>query len=144
MIRDKIFLNLACAGINELIDRAMIKLDSAEDTNGEIEAEIFERPSLVRWRGIGHGELTVSVWWSLKPGCKREGGDFPLNKNTGDAVEACCTVWFERKTGNWIQCHPGERPGLAHSYLSKNAREFLGGKPQVEPRGFKRTGPFFL
>jgi DNA-damage-inducible protein J len=141
--KDQILLNLICAGVNELVDRKLIDLGSLEDSEGRLDTPLFGRPARVLWRGIGHGELAITVWWNVKPGCSEEPTQKPLSKQISKAVDACCTSWLERKTGKWIQIH--EDGGLAKVdvYLSRTAQNHLSGQPEVVPHGYKRDGKFF-
>ncbi len=143
MGRNQALLNLACSALNEAVDRSLIDLNAQEDSEGQLDATLFGKPSKIGWRGIGHGELAFTVWWNIKPGCKGEPFDRPLNKRVAEALDAFCTVWIERKTGKWIQAHGKGGLAKGDAYLSQSALLFLGKQPDVIPHGYEREGRFF-
>lgn len=142
--RNQILLNLICAGVNDLVDRKLIDLDGLDDSKGRLDTSVFGKPTRVLWYGIGHGELTISVWWNVKPGCGEEGAHKPLTKQISRAVDACCTAWLERKKGKWIQIHKDGGLAKVDAYLSRTAQNFLSQQPEIIPRGYSRGGKFMM
>lgn len=142
--RNQILLNLICAGVNELVDRMLIDLNVLEDSEGRLDTTLFGRPSRVIWRGIGFGELAITVWWNVKLGCGEENTEMPLVKQINHAVDACCTAWLERKNGRWIQVHKGGQLAKAGVYLSREAQNHLSQQSETNPHGYARGGPFKL
>lgn len=142
--KNGILLNLVCAGVNELVDRKLIDLGSLEDSEGRLDTSLFGKPARVLWWGIGFGELTISVWWNVKPGCREEKSQKPLNKQISKAVDACCTVWLERKAGKWIQAHKDGGVAKVDTYLSRTAQNHLSRQAEVLPHGYMKDGTFFM
>ena len=142
--RNQILLNLICAGVNDLVDRKLINLDGMEDSTGRLDTSVFGKPTRVLWYGIGHGELTISVWWNVKPGCGEEDAHKPLIKQISRAVDACCTAWLERKKGKWIQVHKDGVLAKVDVYLSRTAQNYLSQQSEIIPHGYSRGGQFML
>jgi len=142
--RNCIFLNLICAGVNELVDRGLINLNSEDDASGSLDTVLFEKPAWIIWRGIGFGELSITVWWNVKPGCRRETTNKPLAKQISKAVDACCTAWLERKKGKWIQVHKKGELARVDEYLSRSAQNHIGRFPDVAPHAYERGGRFMM
>lgn len=141
----EIFLNLICAGVNELVDRKLIDLDSQEDVEGRLDTLLFGKPARVLWRGIGCGELAITVWWNVKPSCGDETTNKPLTKQISRAVDACCTAWLERERGKWIMFRrDGDRVAAVDVYLSRTAQNHLSQQPEVIPHGYARGGKFIM
>jgi hypothetical protein len=142
--KNQILLNLICAGVNDLVDRKLIDLDELEDLRGRLDTALFGKPARVLWRGIGFGELTITVWWNVKPGCGEENTERPLTKQINRAVDACCTAWLERKEGKWIQVHKDGRLPKVWAYLSRTAQNYLSQQPEVIPNGYSRAGKVMM
>ncbi len=142
--KNGILLNLICAGVNELVDRNLLDLDSLEDVEGRLDTVLFGKPSRVLWRGIHYGELAITIWWNVKPGCSEENTQKPLTKQISSAIDACCTAWLERKKGKWIQVHQDGTMAKVDTYLSRTAQNHLSQQAEVIPHGYARSGKFII
>jgi len=141
--RNQILLNLICAGVNDLVDRKLIDLNALEDSEGRLDTALFGKPARVLWRGVGFGQLAITVWWHVKPGCSEENTQRPLAKQIGRAVDACCTAWLEREKGKGIMVHKDGGLAKVDAYLSRTAQDYLGQQPEIIPNGYSRAGQFF-
>lgn len=135
------FRKLITAGINAALEHGKFSLQNQEDAEGEMMQDLLGRQSLIRWRSIGHGEISFTVWWGLKPKCKISSTTLPLNKTISDGLDAACSCWIERKDGAWIQGKGAE--GVYDEYMSRDAMRVLSEMPPVEPKGFKTSGSFY-
>ena len=142
--KNGILLNLICAGVNELVDRNLLDLDSLEDVEGRLDTVLFGKPSRVLWRGIHYGELAITIWWNVKPGCSEENTQKPLTKQISSAIDACCTAWLERKKGKWIQVHQDGTMAKVDTYLSRTAQNHMSQQAEVIPHGYARSGKFII
>lgn len=138
----KYMRELLCEAVNHLVKNGCIDLDSLEDSEGRVEADLFGKRSIVIWRGVGYGELFVTAWWGIKNGIIIGKGEEPLNSNMKDALEVCCSAWLERKDGKWIQ--GSGKNHITSTYCSVSGRSALAKLPDVSPVGFEKVGRFYL
>lgn len=154
------YRNLLVAGVNELLKRKLISINSPEnlhanDEKGHIFAEVFGYQSVIRWRDIGFGELEISVWWkydhdrhpqaelagrsresfnSTSPLARRE-----LYKNF---IGVTITGWLERKKGKHLMGKGTER--FVDVYTRKGEKSELEKMPSQKPLGFEAEGKFYF
>jgi len=152
--------NLLVAGVNDLLNKKLIILDSPGSQNtindkGYIFTEIFGFPSIVKWRDIGFGELEISVWWkydhSRHPQAELEGNSREnFNSTTPLArkelyknfVGVTATGWLEREKGKHLMGKNRER--LVGIYTRKGEKSALEKIPLQIPLGFEAEGKFYF
>jgi hypothetical protein len=152
--------NLLVAGVNDLLNKKLIILDSPGSQNtrndqGYVFTEIFGFPSVVKWRDIGFGELEISVWWkydhSRHPQVELEGNSREnFNSTTPLArkelyknfVGVTATAWLEREKGKHLMGKNRER--LVGIYTRKGEKSELEKMPVQIPLGFEAEGKFYF
>ncbi|MDY6993383.1 MAG: hypothetical protein SVR94_12395 [Pseudomonadota bacterium] len=134
--------DLICAGLNEIIKLEKLDLNSEEDVEGYYFCELFGKSSKIIWRGIGYGEIRITIWWGIKEKCVDSEATRPLNKHLIDALDVCCSAWLERRTGKWIQGRGGN--SIFDTYCVRKAEAELRNIPVVQCIGYKNEGKFFL
>jgi len=140
---------------NELLKRNLISLDSEEDARGHVMATIAGENAVIMWRGIGWGELEISVWWKYDhahhPQANLEGNareefktSSPLAKRQHYPKFVGVTVsgWIERKTTKHLQGK--KHDSLFAVYTRRGEKETLDALPDPIPDGFKAEGKFFM
>lgn len=153
------YRNLLVAAVNKLIEEKHISL-ILEDVNeerekGHIFLELFKHNSVIIWRNIGFGELSISVWWkydhSKHPQANLEGSyresfrsSEPLANKSHyrKFVGVAASCWLERLTGKYIQGK--NRRGIFDIYTRKGELEILKELPIQKPKGYEISGRFHL
>jgi hypothetical protein len=133
--------DLVCAGLNEIISQGLIDLSSLNDVVGATRCRILGKDTKISWRGIGHGEIRITVWWGIKAGCEDSSATMPLNRDLRDAVDVCCSAWLERKDGLWLQGEGGDY--LFDTYCARSAERELMAIPVIQPNGYQKEGRFY-
>ncbi|MCC9063592.1 hypothetical protein [Flavobacterium piscisymbiosum] len=154
------YRNLLVAGVNDLLKKKLISLDSPDiqkrgDDQGYIFTEILGFHSVVKWRDISFGELEISVWWkydhSRHPqaelsGTKRENFNTtsPLARKElyKNFVGVTVTGWLEREKGKHLMGKNGER--FVDVYTRKGEKTALEKMPEQIPSGFEAEGKFYF
>lgn len=152
--------NLLVAGVNDLLNKKLIILESPDSQNtrneqGHVFTEIFGFPSVVKWRDIGFGELEISVWWkydhSRHPQAELEGNNREnFNSTTPLArkelyknfVGVTATGWLEREKGKHLMGKDREK--LFGIYTRKGEKSALEKMPVQIPLGFEAEGKFYF
>ncbi|MCW8107144.1 hypothetical protein OPS25_01330 [Alteromonas ponticola] len=134
--KSQIFRNLLVAGVNSVIEADQVNLDSQKDVEGELTADIHGYSSIIKWRGLGHGELSFHVFWAVNADVK---GGKRLQRLNGQKITYHASVlgWLERKDGKWLQGEGGS--SLTEMYLSEFAKSHLSGL-SVDGMGFEVSG----
>lgn len=153
------YRNLLVAAVNKLIEEKYISLIlgnvNEEQEKGHIFLELFEHNSVIIWRNIGYGELSISVWWkydhSKHPQANLDGSyreNFNLSKSLANKshyrkfVGVTASCWLERMTGKYIQGK--NRRGLFDIYTRKGELEILKELPLQKPKGYDISGHFHI
>lgn len=150
------YRNLLVAGVNELLEKKCISLiyESDFEESGHIFIKLLGYDSVVIWRSIGFGELSISVWWKYDH-CKHPQANLEGNqrerfstkeplalrnkyKNFVGVVVSCC---FERKDGRHIQ---GEKRDGLFMYTRKGELDALKKLPIQKPKGYNATGLMYI
>jgi hypothetical protein len=147
---------LLVLGTNELVRAKHIDLNGDTDVEGVIDATLAGRPAKIMWRGIGYGEIQISVWWDYDHGShpqanlqgnRRESFNTaaPLAKRQHypKFVGAVAAGWLERRKGKYLQ-GKGGRQGIFESYLRRDAQAALKALPDPKPTGFEAEGRVHL
>lgn len=132
--------DLICIAINEIIkcERIDISNPNEEIIDGSIYTEIIGKKSKISWRGIGYGEVRITIWWGIKPAYIDSPATKPLNRKMIDALDVCCSGWLERKEGKWLQGYGSD--WIFDTYCSKSAEIDLYSIPKVETIGYNKEG----
>ncbi len=154
------YRNLLVAGINELLKKNLISLNSPENPNandqkGHVFAEVLEYPSVIKWREIGFGELEISVWWkydhSKHPQAELSGRSRESFNSTSPLarrelfpkfVGVTVTGWLERQKGKHLMGKDRER--FVDVYTRKGEKSELEKMPSQKPTGFEAEGKFYF
>jgi len=143
--------------VNELLKQGCITLDCPNDAklieseHGHIKVELAGFESIVLWRNIGYGELSVSVWWNYDhskhpqaemDGAYREGftSDRPLTKKSKypDFVGAVISGYLERKDGKYLMGK--DTNFLTRTYLRNDMIDHLKNLPTPNPDRYLSEG----
>lgn len=153
------YRNLLVGATNLLLEKKLISLnfkEAAQDSeNGHIITELFNYPSVIIWRNIGFGELSISVWWKYNhynhPQANLEGNhreNFRTTKPLADKrhyrkfVGVVASCWLERMSGKHLQGI--NRESIFDIYTRKGEKEELEKLPTQRPIGYKREGKFYI
>ena len=153
------YRNLLIAATNKLIEGKHISLRleniNEDKERGHVFLNLFGYKSVIIWRNIGRGELTISVWWkydhskhpqaNLKANAKESFNLFqPLaNKSHYKKfVGVTVSCWLERKSGKYIQGKNRER--LIDIYTRRGELELLKNTPVQKPNGYESSGRFYF
>ncbi len=153
------YRNLLAAAVNKLIEEKYISLIlenvNEEQEKGHIFLELFKHNSVIIWRNIGFGELSISVWWKYDhrkhPQANLEGRykeNFNSSKPLANKshykklVGVTASCWLERITGKYIQGK--NRRGLFDIYTRKGELEVLKELPTQKPKGYEISGLFHI
>ncbi len=154
------YRNLLVAGVNELLKRKLISLNSPENLNtndekGHVFAEVFGYPSVIRWRDIGFGELEISVWWKYDhnrhPQAELAGRSRESFSNTSplarrelykNFVGVTITGWLERQKGKHLMGKDKER--FVDVYTRKGEKSQLEKMSYQKPAGYEAEGKFYF
>ncbi|KXH84934.1 hypothetical protein [Chryseobacterium kwangjuense] len=151
------YRNLLVAGLNEILkqNKDFLHIDkNKHDDEGHIFVELFGYRSVVIWREISYGEISLAVWW------KYDHAKHPQANLTGNGRENFRSTsplaniahykkfvgvvvhgWVERETGKYIQGSGGDY--ITREYSRRGEKAELDKLPCVKPNGFKTEGIFF-
>jgi len=148
---------LLVLAVNELLKQKCITLDYngddkvAESECGHIRTVLAGFESVILWRNIGYGELSISIWWNYDhskhpqaelDGSKRENftSNTPLAKKSkySDFVGAVVSGHLERKDGKYLM---GKNTNfLTRTYLRQNMSDSLKNLEIPDPDGYSSEG----
>lgn len=150
------YRKLLVYAVNELLTAGLVSLDDVKEVD-ECDshvhfAEIAGRPSAILWRGIGHEELRIAIWWDFDR--ERYEGYWPqgqahkynsagllVPKNLrSQMVGATAAGWLERRDGKWLQGKGGE--AILWRYLRTGSKELIDNLPTPAPLGYATSGRF--
>ncbi|NPA10356.1 MAG: hypothetical protein GXO46_15380 [Chlorobi bacterium] len=152
------YRNLLIAGLNELLkqNKDLLQFDkNKKEDEGYIFVNLFGFQSVVIWREISFGEISLAVWW------KYDHSRHPQANLTGNAREnfrdtsplaskteykkfvgVVVHGWVERATGKYIQGSGGD--SIIRDYVRRGEKAELEKLPTVQPNGFQAEGLFFV
>lgn len=59
-------MHLIGHALNLLINKGLVDINSTDDSDSSyLECDLLEKPTIVNWSYIGHGEIRISVWWNF-------------------------------------------------------------------------------
>ncbi|MDN4011426.1 hypothetical protein QX233_03020 [Chryseobacterium gambrini] len=151
------YRNLLIAGLNALLKQKkdLLQFDKdKKEEEGYIFAELFGFQSVVIWREISFGEISLAVWWKYDHSKHPYGN---LTRNGQENFRDSCPManktdyknfvgvvvhgWVERATGKYIQGSGGN--SIIRKYVRRGEKSELEKLPAVKPNGFQTEGKFF-
>jgi hypothetical protein len=59
-------IHLLGHALNLLIKKGLVDMNSTDDAGDSyLECDLLEKPSIINWSYISHGEIRLSVWWNF-------------------------------------------------------------------------------
>lgn len=153
------YRKLLVLGINELLERGLIRFDYTEEESrgdgGHITATIAGETSEILWEPIGSGELRISIWWKFEvdkhpqvnlTGAQRESYRCatPLAKSQHypKFIGAMASGWLERERGRYLMGKGTER--MTNTYMRRGEKPILDAIPTPVPNGYSAEGKFIF